>query len=60
MLEQGLIRQASSGVYHFLPMGLRALEKLTALVDEEMGSIGAAKMAMPILTSASLWKETGQ
>ena len=59
MLKHGLIRQASSGVYHFLPLGLRALEKLMALVDEEMSAIGARKMAMPILTPASLWKQTG-
>ena len=59
MLQAGLIRQLASGLYHFLPLGLRALEKLVALIDSEMQAIGGAKMAMPILTPAALWKASG-
>ena len=59
MLQAGVIRQLASGLYHFLPLGLRALEKLVALIDSEMQAIGGAKMAMPILTPAALWKTSG-
>ena len=59
MVKLGLVRQSCRGVYHLLPLGLRSLEKLVALIDSEMKAIGAAKMAMPILTPAALWKTTG-
>ena len=59
MLRLGLVRQSCPGVYHLLPLALRSLEKLVALIDSEMKAIGAAKMAMPILTPATLWKKTG-
>ena len=59
MLKLGLVRQSCPGVYHLLPLGLRSLEKLVALIDGEMKAIGAAKMAMPILTPATLWRKTG-
>ena len=59
MLKLGLVRQSCPGVYHLLPLALRSLEKLVALIDNEMKAIGAAKMAMPILTPATLWKKTG-
>ncbi len=59
MLRGGLIRQSCSGIYHFLPMGQRALDKLSQLVHSAMGHIGAQKMAMPFLTPAALWKKTG-
>ena len=59
MLKLGLVRQSCPGVYHLLPLALRSLEKLVALIDSEMKAIGAAKMAMPILTPAVLWKKTG-
>lgn len=59
MLRLGLIRQSCSGVYHMLPMGLRALEKLITLVEKNMRAIGAVKMAMPMITPSSLWKKSG-
>lgn len=59
MLKLGLIRRSCSGVYHLLPLALRSLEKLVALIDREMKAIGATKMAMPILTPGELWKKTG-
>jgi len=55
----GLMRQSCSGVYHLLPMGFRALEKLITLIDEHMRAIGAVKMAMPMITPTSLWKRSG-
>lgn len=59
MLRMGLMRQSSSGVYQLLPLGLRALEKLVALIDKHMGTIGAVKMAMPMILPSSLWKKSG-
>ena len=59
MLKLGLIRRSTAGIYHLLPMAFRSLEKLEALIDNEMKAIGAAKMAMPVLTPAVLWKKTG-
>ena len=55
----GLVQQSCSGVFHLLPMGFRALEKLIALIDRHMRGIGAIKMAMPMLTHSYLWKESG-
>ncbi|KAF2901000.1 hypothetical protein ILUMI_05184 [Ignelater luminosus] len=60
MLELGIIRQASPGSFHFLPLGLRALEKLIRLVDLEMSRIGAQKVMFPTLTNAKLWESTGR
>ncbi|XP_020709473.1 probable proline--tRNA ligase, mitochondrial isoform X2 [Athalia rosae] len=60
MLDVGIIKQASSGMYNLLPLGLRALDKLHALVDKEMEKIGAQKILMPHLTPSSLWKKTGR
>ena len=59
LLEAGLIRQSSAGVYHLLPLGLRVLERLVGLVDHHMQAIGGSKMALPILTPAAQWKASG-
>ncbi|EEZ98764.2 probable proline--tRNA ligase, mitochondrial [Tribolium castaneum] len=60
MLELGIIRQASPGCFHFLPLGVKSLEKLTRLVDEEMKKIGGQKIIFPTLTNAKLWEKTGR
>ncbi|XP_053395333.1 probable proline--tRNA ligase, mitochondrial [Mercenaria mercenaria] len=49
-----------TGAYCYLPLGLRALEKLIRLIDEEMQAIGAQKIAMPSMVRSSLWKKTGR
>ena len=59
LLDTGLIRQSSAGVYHLLPLGMRVLERLVAVVDHHMQAIGGSKMALPILTPATLWKTSG-
>lgn len=59
MLELGIIRQASPGCFHFLPLGVKSLEKLTSLVDEEMKKVGGQKIVFPTLTNAKLWEKTG-
>ena len=60
MLQMGLVRQSSVGVYNLLPMALRALEKLIALIDRHMQAIGAAKMAMPMIIPTALWRKSGE
>jgi prolyl-tRNA synthetase len=56
----GFIRQLTSGVYTFLPMGLRALNKVADIVREEMNHAGAQEILMPMVQPAELWKETGR
>lgn len=60
MTELGLIHTSHNGTYYLLPVLQRSIEKLSAIVDEEMGRIGGQKMTLPILTSADLWNQTGR
>lgn len=60
MTELGLIHSANNGTYYLLPLLLRSVEKLSAIVDEEMAKIGGQKMILPILTSSELWHKTGR
>lgn len=60
MTELGLIHTANNGTYYLLPVLQRSIEKLTAIVDEEMGRIGGQKLTLPILTPADLWNQTGR
>ncbi len=59
-LRAGLIRQLSSGVYSYLPLGFRVLEKVIRIVREEMNRAGAQELLMPALHPAELWKKTGR
>ena len=58
LVKYGLIKQVTSGMYAFLPLGLRVINKLVALVDVEMEKIQAQKMLLPALTPTHLWKKT--
>nr|CAI5855484.1 unnamed protein product [Callosobruchus analis] len=60
MLELGIIHQATPGCFHFLPLGLRALEKLVKIVDNEMLMIGGQKILFSELTNTQLWKKSGR
>ena len=60
MVRAGLIRKESAGMYIYLPMGLKVLQKVTAIVREEMNRSGALEFLMPEMTSAELWKESGR
>ncbi|MGN1280335.1 MAG: proline--tRNA ligase [Succinivibrio sp.] len=60
MLRAGLIRQVASGVYTWLPTGMRVLSKVTKIVREEMDKTGALEIAMPMVQPAELWKESGR
>jgi prolyl-tRNA synthetase len=60
MLRAGLIRQEAAGIYAWLPLGLRVLKKIEAIVREEMNRAGAIEILMPTLQPSDLWKETGR
>lgn len=55
----GVVRQSSPGMYALLPLGLRSLEKLVRLVDEELRKAGCQKLQLPFLTAGNLWQTTG-
>lgn len=60
MLRAGMIRKLASGLYTWMPMGLRALRKAEAIVREEMNKAGALEVLMPGIQPAELWQETGR
>ncbi|HDZ09129.1 proline--tRNA ligase [Pseudohongiella sp.] len=60
MLRAGLIRKLASGMYTWLPAGLRVLQNVTAIVREEMNRSGAMEVSMPVVQSAELWQESGR
>lgn len=60
MLRAGMIRRLASGIYSFLPLGLRALRKVERIVREEMDRAGAQEVLLPLVQPAELWKETGR
>ena len=60
MLRAGMIRQEAAGIYAFLPLGFRALEKVCRIVREEQDRSGAIEMLMPTIQSADLWRESGR
>ena len=60
MLRAGLIRKLASGLYTWMPMGLRVLRKVEAIVREEMDQAGAQELLMPVVQPAELWEESGR
>jgi prolyl-tRNA synthetase len=60
MLRAGMIRQASAGIYSWLPMGFRVLKKIEQIVREEQDAAGAQEMLMPTIQSADLWRKSGR
>ncbi len=60
MLRAGMIRQEAAGIYSWLPLGLRVLQKVSEIVREEMNRAGAIELLMPTLQLADLWRETGR
>lgn len=60
MLRAGLIRQVASGIYNWLPTGLRVLHKVETIVREEMAKKGAIELSMPVVQPADLWRESGR
>src|SRR3954466_13738435 len=60
MLRAGLIRQQAAGIYSWLPLGLRVLNKINAIIREEQNRSGAIEVLMPTIQSAELWRESGR
>jgi len=60
LLRAGYIRRVTSGVYDFLPMGLRVLRRIEAIVREEMNASGAEELLMPMVQPAELWQASGR
>jgi prolyl-tRNA synthetase len=60
MLRAGMVRQEGAGIYAFLPLGHRVLQKVNAIVREEQNRAGAIEMLMPTIQSADLWRESGR
>lgn len=60
MIRAGMIRQLTSGVYSYLPFGLRVFRKIEHIIREEMNAIGGQEFYLPALSPAELWNETGR
>ena len=60
MLRAGMIRKLAAGLYTYMPLGLRSLRKVEAIVREEMNRAGGIELLMPIVQPAELWQETGR
>ena len=58
MLRAGLIRKVASGIYTWLPLGLRVLRKVESIVRNEMNASGAQEVLMPMVQPKELWEET--
>ena len=60
MLRAGMIRKTAAGIYSYMPMGLRVIRKVEAIIREEMNRAGAVELLMPVVQPAELWQETGR
>jgi prolyl-tRNA synthetase len=60
MLRAGMIRQAAAGIYSWLPLGVRVLQKISDIVRQEQNRAGAVELLMPTIQSADLWRESGR
>ncbi len=60
MMRAGMIKKLGAGIYNYMPMGLRVIRKVEAIVREEMNRAGAVELTMPVVQPAELWQETGR
>ena len=60
MLRSGMIRQSSSGIYSWLPLGFKVLKNIEKIVRQEQNKAGAIELLMPTIQSAEIWKESGR
>lgn len=60
MMRAGMVKRVGSGIYTYMPMGLRIIRKVEAIVREEMVRAGAIELLMPVVQPAELWQETGR
>jgi prolyl-tRNA synthetase len=60
LLRAGYVRQLATGLYIFLPLGWRVIQRINAILKEEMDLMGAQEVSMPVLHPAEVWHETGR
>jgi prolyl-tRNA synthetase len=60
MLRAGLVRQLGAGIYVYLPLGQRVIDKVCAIIREEMNAIGGQELTMPVIHPAEIWRESGR
>ncbi|MBI3456819.1 MAG: proline--tRNA ligase [Candidatus Rokubacteria bacterium] len=60
MVRAGLVRQLTAGVYVYLPLGQRVIERVNGIIREEMNAIGGQEMTMPVLHPAEIWQQSGR
>jgi prolyl-tRNA synthetase len=60
MLRAGLVRQLAAGIYVYLPLGHRVLERINVIIREEMNAIGGQEITMPVMHPAEIWQKTGR
>jgi prolyl-tRNA synthetase len=60
MMRAGMIKRLGAGIYTYMPMGLRVIRKVEAIIREEMNRAGAVELLMPVVQPAELWQETGR
>ena len=60
MVRAGLVRQLAAGIYVYLPVGLRILNKVNTIIREEMNAIGGQELTMPVLHPAEIWQQSGR
>jgi len=60
MLRAGLVRQLGAGIYVYLPLGQRVIDKICTIIREEMNAIGGQELTMPVIHPAEIWRESGR
>ena len=60
MMRAGMIKRLAAGIYNYMPMGLRVIRKVEAIIRDEMNRAGAVELLMPLVQPAELWQETGR
>ena len=60
MLRAGLVRQLGAGIYVYLPVGQRVIDRITTIIREEMNAIGGQEITMPVIQPAEIWQKTGR
>ncbi len=60
MIRSGMVQQLAAGLYIYLPLGLRVLDKVNTIIREEMNAIGGQEIIMPVLQPAEIWQQTGR
>src|SRR3970282_456324 len=60
MVRAGLVRQLTAGVYVYLPLGQKVIDKINGIIREEMNAIGGQEITMPVLHPAEIWRQSGR